>query len=410
MRKIGLVSLVMFSAAASQMLANLILGRTLSKEDYGVFSLIRKLIMFGNFFVLLSLDAGLIRQVPPKVLVQANWHRYLRRGMVVVILMTVLPVAVTWLIYNIQLEYLIILFLIICISGFLLLSNAILRIYQQFMRAQLLVSGFRLIFLLIMILLWIRSAVTLDSSLVLLLVAYGLILFIAFIFLKPLPAGTNPIPFRNTLHNSSEYYLLTLATITFVVIDTFFVAKMAGFRQAGIYSAVSLLPVTVFNLAGSSVGQVLMPLLAAGRSIPWRKIVLIWVGMAVPLTLFFLMLTNPLNHFFFAGKYDGYPTLVCIFVLIGLFQLTGIYIYAILGGIGTRRYLRYYLISSTVIQLVHLLAMFLVIRWDHGIQGVAAVTAIFWLLRDLIGIGFIVLQNSTKRHQALEFKETGLEL
>jgi len=407
LRKVGWVSVIMFTASASQMLANLILGRTLSSEDYGMFSFIRKLIMFASFFVLLSMDAGLIRMVSPGVLAVSHWRQYLIRALGVVLLLTSLPVALAWTLYELPVAYLLIVYLIVCISGFMLLSNAILRINEKFMQAQLLVSGFRLVFLFILLIIWIVGTVTLDSSLGWLLFAYATVILIALAFLKKLPGGNAPIPFRSTLKNSSEYYLLTLATIVFVVIDTFFVAKMMGFERAGIYSAVSLLPVTVFNISGSSIGQVLMPLLAAGKKIAWRKIALLWLGMSLPLSLFFVIFTDRLNHFFFAGRYDGYPILIYLFVLVGLFQLTGIFLYSILGGMGTRRYLRLYLAGSLIVQLVHVMAMMGVTRSGYGIHGIAAVTAFFWMVRDLTGVSLIVLQVLRQRKTLGNPSQTG---
>jgi O-antigen/teichoic acid export membrane protein len=168
-------------------------------------------------------------------------------------------------------------------------------------------------------------------------------------------------------------------------LDRFFISKILGFEALGIYVAVSVVIITIFNLMSTSIGFVLMPYLAKGRKINKKNLIFFIILIVITLSLFFLFFTQKMNHIFYNGRYDGYQNLINLFIIIGALQFIYNFIYFSLGGIGEKiDFIRFFF--SIGISIIVFIVLSLILIPKLNILGAAITTAVSWLIRDIGGI------------------------
>ncbi len=391
LKKIGYVAIIMISASGFQMASNIILGRGLSKEEYGVFSLIRKVIQFSSWILVFGSDVGLIRLFN-KSITKYNWKNFLKRILLYSLSFSIIPLLIFLKLYSLSNNQIIATILIIFITVILIIGNGIFRIQNKYNLAQFIISGVRYLFFVSLVILWYVNNLTLNNSIMVFTVSYFMFGLLCVFYLRTIPNGIDIISLKDVIKESSEFYLITIVTVSLIVADTLIVAKYFAYEYVGVYAAVSILPVTIFNLSGSSIGQVLMPSLAKGEIRSFKKIIFISVGIVLILFFVFSFIGNHLLHYTFNGKYDGNSNLFSIFIFMGIAQYFSNIIYFSIGGIGTRNILKYFLINTIILTVLYILLINYLILTNiiTNISSVAIITVLVWVIRDFMGIHLII--------------------
>ena len=365
------------------------MGRELSNEEYGIFSIIRKIIQFSSWFVVLGIDAGIIRIIKINLNFY-NWKKILKDSQSLSLILSIFPIILVSYLFKIKFLYLFITYLIIILLTTLIINNSFLRIMTQFGKAQFILHGWKILFfcLLLLVLTSSKFSFSLKNILFLLFFSYLIFCVISYFFTNNISNGKKNISLKFVIFNSIEFYFITLLTLFIIVFDSIIVAKYLGFANLGVYTAVSLIPITTFNLIGSSIGQVLMPSLKKNGFINRKDIIIIItiIGMILLLLLYYSSFS--LNHIIFKGKFDDFNFLSVIFLIIGLLQYFGNIIYFYLGGTGTREELKLYsmfIFIHTIFSVILILTLF-EMKLISSLYAVGISMIIVWLIRDLIGI------------------------
>ena len=393
-KKIIGVSGIIFLSSICFFLANIILGRMLSKEDYGYFQFIRTVTFILPLLVILGMDASFIRFFSKINISTYKWHTNLIISLRNTAIVSIPLVIFIVIFYQIQWSHGLIVYLIIILYGFLLIGNSILRINSEYIKAQLLTSGWRIVFLISIMGLLIFHSFNKNNVIILYLIAFMFFVIILLIFLKRISEGGKIVSNNDIFKKGSLFFIITISGIIMTQLDRFFISKMLGFEALGVFVAVSLVIITVFNLMGTSIGYVLMPYLAKGNKLNKNTILILVISITIILSIFFVISTRHMNHIFYKGRYDGYQNLIYIFVLIGILQFIYNFIYFSLGGIGEREdFIKFFFSIGISIIIFIILSLILIPRLN--LMGAAIATAISWLIRD---IGGLIILRRKKIH------------
>jgi len=384
-KKIIGVSGIIFLSSICFFLANIILGRMLSKEDYGYFQFIRTVTFILPSIVILGMDVSFIRFFSKKNVSKFNWFRNLLVSIRNTSILSIPIVLFIILFYQIQFFHGLIIYLILLFYGFLLLGNSILRVNSQYFKAQFLTSGWRIIFFLFVLFLFIINSFTRDYVIKSYFISFVIFVVFALIFLKKITKGKEEVSNKKIFGNGFLFFLITVSGIIMTQLDRFFISKILGFEALGIYVAVSVVIITIFNLTSTSIGFVLMPYLAKGKKINKKKLAIFIISITIVLSLFFLFFTQHMNHIFYNGRYDGHQNVINLFIIIGALQFLYNFIYFSLGGIGEKvDFIRFF--YSIGISIIIFIVLSLILIPKLNIIGAAIATAISWLIRDIGGI------------------------
>ncbi len=384
-KKVGGVSAIVFISSICFFLVNIFLGRMLTKEDYGYFQFIRTVTFILPSIVILGMDVSFIRFFSKYDMSKTSWFRNLLISIRNTSILSIPIVLFIILFYQIHFFHGLIIYLILLFYGFLLMGNSILRVSGQYFKAQFLTSGWRIIFFIFIVFLFIMSSFTIDYVICSYFMSFVLFVVFAMIFLKKIPKGKEEVPNKNIFGKGFLFFLITVSGIIMTQLDRFFISKILGFEALGTYVAVSVVIITIFNLTSTSIGFVLMPHLAKGKKISKKNFTFVIPCIAVGLSLFFLFFTQYMNHIFYNGRYDGHQNLINLFIIIGVLQFIYNFIYFSLGGIGEKvDFIMFFFSIGFSIIVFIVLSLILIPKFN--IIGAAIATSVSWLIRDIGGI------------------------
>ena len=146
-----LSSFITFASSGVMFLINILLGDELSVASYGKYNIIRNLIILIPFFIFLGGVNSLIRMHKKNNLLNYNWPKSFDEGMNrAAMLVALLSVIIyIWFDFSIILCYMIGLSCILI--GRVSLTNAILRINQDYVKAAMVINLWRYFFIVLLL-------------------------------------------------------------------------------------------------------------------------------------------------------------------------------------------------------------------------------------------------------------------
>lgn len=390
--KVSGVAIIVIASSISFFIANVLIGRFLSKADYGYIQFIRTITFILPIIILTGMDAAFIRYFTESDLKKYDWLRNLTISLKNSIIFSIPIMVFIHFYYNLFWFHSILVLLILVIYSFFLLSNSILRISNQFNKAQILTSGWRIIFLISILIITLCNSVEKKLVIFLYFLSFLMLLLPAFKYLSKLPRGRIKISNLKIFKKSYLFYFITVSGIVMTQLDRFFIGKILGFESLGVFVAVSLVIITVFNLLGTSIGYVLMPYLAKGKKINKNYLIVFVAAISIILFIFFLFFAGRINSILFQGKYDGHRSLILIFCFIGMSQFIYNFIYFSLGGIGKNSDFKKFLLFIIFSIFVFIVSAIILIN-KFDILGAAIATLISWVIRDLGGVYTILTRK-----------------
>jgi len=384
-KKVGGVSSIIFISSICFFFANIFLGRYLSKSDYGYFQFIRTVTFIIPSVVVLGMDISFIRFFSQSDISNYNWLRNIVisiRNTSIISLPIVILVVV---LYHITFFHGFLIYIILILYSFLILSNSILRLNSKYFTAQFLTSGWRIIFFLFIVLLFITNYLTKKYVVLFYFLSFLIFVLFGIKFLLSSPKGQERVSNTLLFKKGLLFFFITISGMIMTQLDRFFISKILGFKALGIYVAVSVVIITVFNLMSTSIGFVLMPYLAKGKKIKKKLMYILIPSVMLLLSIIFIFFTESMNHFFYKGRYDGHQNLIVLFVAIGVLQFFYNIMYFSLGGIGTKLDFTKFFFSIGL-SIVVFVVLCVILLPKLNILGAAIATAISWLIRDIGGI------------------------
>jgi O-antigen/teichoic acid export membrane protein len=206
---------------------------------------------------------------------------------------------------------------------------------------------------------------------------------LSWILLASRLSGKEPVSLRPMVRPALAFFALHLSALLTQRLDALFLPRLLDLASLGVYSAVTSIALTGFQMVGVAVGQVLNPRFASGEGVDIPRLLrwlLIGGGFA---SLMLVWLGPNLVGLVFGPRYEGdHRLLFALLAFTGAFQV----LYAIpsskIGIRGSQRILDSFVwwsFASVAVDVVLLLV--LVPAW--GLAGAAAATAIAWLFRTV---------------------------
>ena len=102
---------------------------------------------------------------------------------------------------------------------------------------------------------------------ILFFLSFALMFVVAKIIENRISVGSKIVSLKEIYRYGSTFFIINIFSILMIQLDKLIISLNQGSVAVGIYVGVSLIALTVFNLAGTTIGYVLMPHFATGNKI-----------------------------------------------------------------------------------------------------------------------------------------------
>ncbi|MBC8213227.1 MAG: oligosaccharide flippase family protein [Candidatus Marinimicrobia bacterium] len=391
---IGKVSLVTGFASLTFFATNIVLARKLEVEDFGHFSLIRSLVMLIPVLIFLGFSNSIIRFSKFNVISQYNIFKPIKKVSIFSVIFAVFIIGFVKYLYSLDMLDSLVLLGSSWILGRLWISNSLLRINEQYLTAQLLPFAWKFILLFLIIVLVLFDKVSLISALVVLFFSFIVSYFYGIRKEKQFKCGTKELSVKKIYLTGLSFFFVNLLSLFMSQFDKLSIAKLFSNESVAIYTGVSLIALTSFNLLGTSVGYVLMPHLSKNKIISKTEFILYVFIVPIILYLLFFNFGEIFNDLFYKNKYSNYPVIFQLTLVIAVLQYYNNLIQFSIGGIGSNKHVIQYLfliiISSVIIVFTYILLKNTTLIGENRLVGLIISILIGWMFRVFFGGGLLI--------------------
>ncbi|MBT3216926.1 MAG: oligosaccharide flippase family protein [Candidatus Marinimicrobia bacterium] len=381
---IGGASILVILGSLASFGANVILGRSLPQDAFGTFSLFRSVMFYLPIFAFLGFGNALIRFSRENEFSNINWKLPLRKMDFIAAGVLLLAVLVIQRIYPFSFIESMLLGIAAWLFARSLITNSILRIMRKMVLGQFTSIVWRYIFFIFLVVAAIWFELQLEFVLILFFLSFVVMFVIAKFIDRNIQVGKNSVRLKKIFDYGSTLFVINIITILMTQMDKLIVSMTLGTVSVGIYTGVSLVALTVFNLAGTTIGNVLMPHLAQGKRIQLIEFLLYFFIIPVFLIIFAFLSIEQLNTILFDGKYSGFNQLLQLSIVLGLMQYYHNLIEFSLGGLSSERSLKLFL-GTILFSLLLLFVLSFILVAKHGLVGIIMGCIVAWLFRNFVG-------------------------
>jgi O-antigen/teichoic acid export membrane protein len=375
---------VMFSS----FIATTLLGRNLSLEEFGEFSLVKNLLTVGPSLAILGLDYSYIRlyhSVHPLGL-----NRFV---FMVTFLATLILTFVIYHIYGIQGYKIILVFCALWAGTISLYLASYNRKTNRFFLAQLIQAGWKIIFLIIIVsTMLIAGNISVDIVYISFSLGFGTFVLFSFHLISDLKRdSTNTTELRGAdLKQLIKYggmiWLMNGITLLFGSLDKLLIPYFIDHIMLGIYTGTSFVFTISFTMLGSAVGYVLFPAISRGEKIQWGKIISYNGIVLIVMLILFLMIGKSLVNILFKKKFMDYTelSLILLFSMLGILRFIHTVLHFIIISLGERKIQIQYITFAIFVNIL-LFGMFYAVGYFgvFNLSIIARMILIVWTLKSL---------------------------
>jgi O-antigen/teichoic acid export membrane protein len=330
---IGFISVI-------QLLNNVILGRDLSKEDFGVFTFV-----FINIIRLLSVlflfgqNSSILRYFSKKNIEEYNWKNYLSKFNVVVLIPIILVSYILVKFYNLEFFW----FSIISVGLiFKVLTTIIAPMFRSrgnFNIAVTLENADPIPFLILQILaiiifhksnLWMNAIMKIISFL-------ALIPFVIYIFTK-WKSGNKKIG-NDIVKDGLGLWEVNITVIVLTSVDAFFIAKILNYEDLALFNIMSSI-MLIFEFSRLSIFNIYSQKFSKNIDVNIRKLFNFLILIIVIITIFYFTSTKTIIYILFKGKYEISFILILLFCIYGAINILYLIPACYLIGKSTRKQMK----------------------------------------------------------------------
>jgi len=311
--------LIMGGIAFIQAVNNIILGRYLTKEQYGQYSFVfLNVILVLSFFVLIGQNTAIVRYFSAKKLEEYNWKKYIRKFYVYMI------VPIIAISYGIKMYYgfsnTIFLYIVAGTLSWTAcnLIAAFLRSRKAFNSAILLERANPIFFLVLLSILLLTHNVSFSAVLITKLLSLGMVLPVVIYFFLKWKNGEKTVENR-IIKDGFRLWEIGLTMLLLSRIDTFFIPKILNFAELGLFS-IMLAVMQLYDFSSSSLWNIYAQKFSENAAFRYKKVIFISCIVGVALTAFYLPTTKFILSILFKGKYNPSFSLVLLFCILGFLK------------------------------------------------------------------------------------------
>ncbi|MBN1482211.1 oligosaccharide flippase family protein [candidate division KSB1 bacterium] len=378
-----MLALIMILAA----LSTVFLGRLLSEEDFGEFALMRTLVLFIAPLTVWGQDVATARFFAQHDARHYKWTGALKTILGIGAVLMLMAVAIAAFVYSIALPK--VLLLIVASFAYMctLFFSNLVRGQGHYRQAILMLNGFRGLFFLLVLALYLSKAATATLTI---LSYYAIIIFLAIVnaryaFIK-VKQGTQPVP--KEMHQAGLLLMGSQASVTLIgSLDSLFIPGLLDLASLAVYQA-AVVPSQIFNIIGRAGKYVWVPEFGRSGTTHLKKISLLVAVTALALLTIMLVFAEPILHALFAGKYDSGANVLRLLAVAGTIRLFYNLGSSVIVGKLQNDALVYHLVLNIILVFVEIALLILLLN-SYGVLGAAVTMLCVTILRTCASYGII---------------------
>ena len=395
---IGGVSFVLSLMMLFAFLSSILLMRSLTKEGFGEFALMRTLVLFITPLAIWGQDVATARFFSKTDARKFKWSKALWIILTFGSCLAFIGVVAAFYIYQLTLVKGALLFLASCSYLATLFFSNLLRSRQKYLTAIIMLYGFRACFFVVVLGLFLFKV---DSAFLSYAFYYMIIIILSMLngwyAFRAVPQGDQPVP--NEMHTTGLLFMGSQASVTILgSLDSLFIPRLLDLSSLALYQA-AVVPSQLFNILGRAGKYVWVPEFGRSKSIRVKRMSLVVGLVAILLLIFMLLLAKPILHILLGGKYDQAAPILRILAVAGTLRLFYNLASSIVIGKMERQALYYHLAMTIIMVFVEIIVLITMLK-NYGVIG-AAVTVLLVTFLRAVGSYFIIwkfrtqLQSST---------------
>ena len=389
---------IIAAIAVVQLFNNVILGRSLSKDEFGLFSFVFfNVVNFLSVLLLFGQNSSILRYFSSKNIQHYKWKQYLLSFFALIIVPVVLSAFAIKHIYKLEWTW----FLMAVLASFMMcctnMTSTFYRSQGYFNTAIILERGHPVFFIILLaVSLVLYNTVTIGFAAVAKLISFSVQLVVIVYMFSHWKEGGERIE-KSVFSEGITLWELSLSVIVLTSIDAFFIAKILDYRELALYS-VMIAVMQIYEFSRISLFQVYSQKFSRSKNINIPEFVSLLAVVAVMVTLFYLFSTKFIVRILFGGKYDASFALVVLFCCYGVMNLMYVLPSCYLVGQSSKKEMHYMLgvnILSIVIKVVLIFAL-----KSYALSGFLVAGIVSQFFRT--GAGYVmVFKNKKIDYQAL---------
>ncbi len=317
-------SIIMGITFFLSMCATLILGNTMSVEEFGQFALLKTFILLGATFSLIGIDQLIIRRGKNDSIAL----KYMFNYWIIISFSSIICSAVFSFIFSLKISQFIYLWIILFSQANLIYYAAYYRINHQFSISQLVYNFWKILLFLISIYVLSINIVKLDIYKFL-----AIILFISFLIFSVIllfsSKNKNQVQsftqLKKYILQGIAFWIVNVVSLLFSGLDRILISSVLDTEILGEYHAITFICITGFSMLGSAIGFVLFPMLANKADVKLSKILSFYVIGGVALFSIFIVMGKDIFTLAYNGQYNYLIEDKLLYVILGVGFIQGIH-------------------------------------------------------------------------------------
>ena len=377
------VTLLIILSVIFGFVRNVVLGRMLSINDFGVYSLSLSVIGILSALLLFGQQRGIIRFFIKKNVTDYNWKTPILIQLLISIPITVISLPIISSYYNVDYAFT---YFCVCVIVSTVITDLLINIVRssgKFELALILQRMIRIIVAITAIIFFINDTLRLTS----IFYFFGSIHFIYGVFvynyvIRKINLGSNKVPFSS---QKEGLYFSALDVISLINIYgiNLIIVEILSINYLGIFFAFNII-LRVYEIFAQSTDFVTMP---SSKEIDRSGLIIIVlknliIGSAI--SLFFLTFGDYIVSQLYLKKYDAYLNLIPLICLIGQVKMMDSIPLSIVGGISKKTILTRYVQYNSILTIIFIPGSIFSIKY-FGLMGAAYALIILHLLRSIYG-------------------------
>ena len=398
LKNIGSTLLVMVIAMLSSFVVTIILGRNLSIGDFGEFALLKQILLIGSSIAVFGLDHSLIKQFS-KYIESRKFHCIFTMFNITICIAIIFTISG---IYGFYWGKLIIIYLSVVFGGTSLYLAAINRVRNQYLIAQLITSGWKIIlFIMILILLFFKKTILIDDLYV--LVGISLLIPSMLIIKEYFISNKNKVEKKKIkafLTYGIIFWLINTTGLISGGIDKLLLPIIYNNEILGIFTGTSFIFIISMTMVGSAIGYVIFPKVSKGESINLKSLIYGITGLSFGALILFYFSGNLIISFLFEGKYDQYlnTKLILLFTLLGITNIIHTITHFLISACCTKQQLLlYWIISILFILILAFTLKFLKTNVQTSIMGITLIFLVIKIFK-IVSMNYILKKSNRIRN------------
>lgn len=375
--------LIMASIAVVQALNTILLGRYLSKAQFGLYGFVfLNIIYVLPYLFLIGQHTSIIRYFSSKNLEDYDWRAYLKKFFFYIIPPLILVCYGIKHYYDFGWS----LFMFIVVGslsdGFIKIISAMLRSRGKFNTAIVIERFHPLVFIMMLLGVILLGKVNFNIVMVFKVLSIAAILPLVIYYVYRWDNGEKVVD-NSIFKDGIRLWEISMTMVVIERVNTFFMPKLLGYENLALYSVLIAI-MQIYEFSRISLFNVYSQKFAKGERISRKKLFFLLAGIATLISVFYLLFTNILLHILFNGKYVASMGLVVLFCLLGSIKIMYVFPACFLVGSSNSSQLKTFFRFNLAGALIQITAIIMFGRF--GLWMFVVIGCVAFIYRSFVGM------------------------